>query len=158
MPALAGQVVHCCCPIAPNFACKINTAHCKQQWNPRNFPCREQCRDLRSGGPRGAIAMRCRRGERAPTTRAFTPVFDGLWGAPTKAGGHFKQKPGTVPRPGTLREFQFHQYTDLRYRVQSYFRFAGESFCAASGLEGRVNLPHFSLQLSLHAEANLKSP
>jgi hypothetical protein len=65
--------------------------------------------------------------KRAPTTMAFTPVFDGLRGAPTveRPSGSRRphqakvetlvillvdadmKKPGAVSRPGTLREFQF---------------------------------------------------
>jgi hypothetical protein len=85
-------------------------------------------------------------------------LFDGLWGAAAKAAGHFKQKPGTVSRLGTIREFQFHECADLTYRVQGIFSSRRRVCCLSSGLEDKVNLPHFSLQLSLHAEANLKSP
>jgi len=87
-----------------------------------------QCKINR--GILAALPASCRRGEQAPTTRAFTaqpaksiraftPVFagyavnalmlfDGLGAAPTIVT-RFKQKPGAVSRPGfgTLREFQF---------------------------------------------------
>ena len=53
------------------------------------------CDRLRRGGPRGRPPA-----PRAPTTRAFTPVFDGLWGAPTQAARRIRILPGaSIKRP-----------------------------------------------------------
>ena len=39
-------------------------------------------------------------------------------GGKNAATGRPKQRPGTVSRPGALREFQFHESTDLHDRVK----------------------------------------
>jgi hypothetical protein len=106
-----------------NFACKNNDVRRERAQITINI--NEQWRRCRRGGHRGRPAATQ---ARAPTTRAFTPVFDGLWGAPMverPSGSRWphqakvatlvillvdaekKKSPARVPVRGTLREFEF---------------------------------------------------
>jgi hypothetical protein len=63
---------------------------------------------LRRGGPRGRAWRRDGCEEGAPTTRALTPVFDGLRGAPTMAGPPVPNKsPAQFPARAQIASFNF---------------------------------------------------
>jgi hypothetical protein len=60
-----------------------------------------------------------------------------------------RKKPGAVSRPGTLREFQFSEYSDLIIRVNGYCGFVARVAFAKSGTAAPATVDYYSPAMRL---------